>query len=325
MSAILQGSLAHFHIDEVLTLLSSNKHTGALEASSSKQKARIFFKEGAVVHAEATKANTPKEAILAPFTWAGGSFSFSQDGTLPEGASAAALDLTSVIGEGRQRASEWQQFAKAYPDENITLKVVDSPAIQGSITLSPDEFRLLVRVGAGRNLAQLSDDLQMPAIEIFRTVHRLETAGLLKRTDGAPTEIASTAVIDRSMIRAASAQEAPTQPGAKAAPRLVGTLTAPTGSMFPLSEAEMIIGRDPSCAIALNDNSISPTHAKITRGDQGFTLEDLGSKNGTFLNDHRVTQKRSLSNQDVVRVGKVVLTFNLSNPAAATKPHKSTR
>lgn len=331
MPAILQGSLAHFRVDELLTLLSANKHTGTLEASENKQHARIVFRDGVVVHAEATRAPDPREAVLAPFTWPAGSFTFVEDANVSANAKRPDLDLNAVIDEGKQRATEWKEFAAAYPDENVKLRVLDNPAVQGSITLSPDEFRMLVRIGGGQSLGRLCDDLQSPIFEVYRTVHRLEKAGLLKRVDK-PAPIETTAVLDQPMIREAAQQAqplttAPVPVQQQSTPQgpLVGTLTAPTGSMFPLVDTEVIIGRDASCAISINDSSVSPTHAKITRGPQGFSVEDLGSRNGTFVNSDRITQRRLLINQDVVRVGKVVLTFNLAAQAAQPKASQQKR
>jgi pSer/pThr/pTyr-binding forkhead associated (FHA) protein len=43
-----------------------------------------------------------------------------------------------------------------------------------------------------------------------------------------------------------------------------------------------------------------------------FAIEDLGSRNGTFVNGDRVTEKRPLADGDVVRFGKVLLTFNMA-------------
>ena len=332
MAVILQGSLAHFGPAELLRLLSGHAHTGTLEASSNKQLARIIFQDGVVVHAEATNTHDAKEAVLAPFTWTGGSFTFIDQANVPAGTKQPTLDLPAVIEEGTQRASEWRQLASAYPDESTTLQVVEDAAMQGNITLKPEEFRILVRIGTGRSIGQLTDDLQSSFIDVCRILHRLETAGLLRRIEPAPPKQqgfpaaieSKTPTLERPKPKSEPVAEAapelppPSTPSVVAAPP-VGTLTAPTGSMFPLVESEVTIGRDLSCGVVISDASISNTHAKITQTPEGFMLEDLGSRNGTFVNGDRVTQRRLLVNHDVVRLGKVVLTFNLAVPAPLSK------
>ena len=54
-----------------------------------------------------------------------------------------------------------------------------------------------------------------------------------------------------------------------------------TGRSFSLTEGEMTIGRDDTCDIVLNDDSISRRHVKLSTHKKGILVEDLGSKNGT--------------------------------------------
>ena len=85
----------------------------------------------------------------------------------------------------------------------------------------------------------------------------------------------------------------------------------PQGHRFFLTRDEMIIGRDPASAdLCLNDDSISRRHAKITRCAGAILLTDLGSANGTYLNDQRVTgAAMPLAKEDMVRVGTSILKF----------------
>ena len=99
-------------------------------------------------------------------------------------------------------------------------------------------------------------------------------------------------------------------------PTLVGSLTpdeAPD-NVFPLLDDECLIGRRATkeVAFALEDGSISSRHAKITRTAEGFVIEDVGSRNGTFVNGDKVTEKRVLNDGDLIRLGKVIMTFNVA-------------
>jgi FHA domain len=67
------------------------------------------------------------------------------------------------------------------------------------------------------------------------------------------------------------------------------------------------IGRAQTCQIRLNDNYISQLHAKISERSGAWVVEDLGSTNGTYLNQRKVTVPTEISPGDRIRVGKTVL------------------
>lgn len=67
------------------------------------------------------------------------------------------------------------------------------------------------------------------------------------------------------------------------------------------------IGRGDACAIRLSDTYVSQMHARIYGEDGTWYVEDLGSTNGTYLNDRRVAQPVEVHAGDVVKVGKTVL------------------
>jgi pSer/pThr/pTyr-binding forkhead associated (FHA) protein len=81
-----------------------------------------------------------------------------------------------------------------------------------------------------------------------------------------------------------------------------------TGEQFPLERTQTTIGRTPDCDIFLDDVTVSRRHAIVARGATGFTIEDLGSLNGTFLNRHRI-EKADLETGDEVQIGKYRLIF----------------
>jgi hypothetical protein len=70
---------------------------------------------------------------------------------------------------------------------------------------------------------------------------------------------------------------------------------------------ELTVGRAAGCHIALDDRFVSQLHARMFRRDDQCFIEDLGSTNGTFLNDEKVTGPALLSKSDRVRIGSVVM------------------
>jgi DNA-binding winged helix-turn-helix (wHTH) protein len=87
---------------------------------------------------------------------------------------------------------------------------------------------------------------------------------------------------------------------------------------FGLSAGEYIIGRDAGADIRLNETTVSRRHARVVVGADSLKLEDLGSKNGTFLADQRVTTFMPLADGDIVRVGALALTVSVQPPGGTT-------
>jgi pSer/pThr/pTyr-binding forkhead associated (FHA) protein len=80
------------------------------------------------------------------------------------------------------------------------------------------------------------------------------------------------------------------------------------------------VGRGAHNDIVIDDDSVSDTHAKLQRREDGWFLVDLGSTNGTYVGGSRVTSERRLDGTPDVRFGGVKLTFRPAEaPAPATK------
>jgi DNA-binding winged helix-turn-helix (wHTH) protein len=86
-----------------------------------------------------------------------------------------------------------------------------------------------------------------------------------------------------------------------------------------LDEGEHVLGRDPDTQIFVSSTGVSRRHARITVSAGEATIEDLGSKNGTFVGSERVKSPRSLGDGDIIRVGSVQLTFRMLQPPNSTK------
>lgn len=90
------------------------------------------------------------------------------------------------------------------------------------------------------------------------------------------------------------------------------------GKVIKLSQSEAIIGRDAANAtIVINDPGVSRRHAQVRFEGGSYLLQDLGSSNGTFVNDDRLEGERFLRAGDSIRLGaSVVMTFGSANAAA---------
>ena len=85
-----------------------------------------------------------------------------------------------------------------------------------------------------------------------------------------------------------------------------------------LRQGANLLGRDDDCTVILDSVGVSRHHARIVVADRLSTLEDLGSKNGTWRNDERVEGVVELRDGDAIRLGALSLTFR-SSPWPATE------
>ncbi|MBE3097081.1 MAG: winged helix-turn-helix domain-containing protein [Planctomycetes bacterium] len=85
---------------------------------------------------------------------------------------------------------------------------------------------------------------------------------------------------------------------------------------FALKDGENVIGRDKDAAVPIEDATVSRRHARLVVGAGGATLEDLGSKNGSYVGGVRVTGAVPVTDGDHLKIGSVILTFrSLATPA----------
>jgi DNA-binding winged helix-turn-helix (wHTH) protein len=94
------------------------------------------------------------------------------------------------------------------------------------------------------------------------------------------------------------------------------------GELLPLHVGENIIGRDPEAAVVIDAPDVSRHHARLLVSNDTVTLEDLGSKNGTFVDGKRLTSSMVVCDGDLVTVGRTLFRIErlLDAPSTATAP-----
>ena len=91
----------------------------------------------------------------------------------------------------------------------------------------------------------------------------------------------------------------------------------------PLQDGENILGRDPETG-GFDSITVSRRHARIVVTDGHATLEDLGSKNGTFLHGKRITSPHALADADQISLGSVPMTFRVARDGPSTRTWRRT-
>jgi DNA-binding winged helix-turn-helix (wHTH) protein len=88
---------------------------------------------------------------------------------------------------------------------------------------------------------------------------------------------------------------------------------------FALAEGDSLAGRSPEASVWLDVPGVSREHARFTIARGLATLEDLGSRNGTFRGGERITGPVALRDRDRIQLGPVLMTFRVWQPGAGSK------
>lgn len=85
-----------------------------------------------------------------------------------------------------------------------------------------------------------------------------------------------------------------------------------------LKTGNNLIGRDENAVVWIDDESVSRRHARVVIGEEGATLEDLGSKNGTYLQGRRIRAVEALADKSALRIGHASMVFRILRRTGST-------
>jgi pSer/pThr/pTyr-binding forkhead associated (FHA) protein len=101
--------------------------------------------------------------------------------------------------------------------------------------------------------------------------------------------------------------------------KLVVLAGAKEGLEIPLKKDKFLIGRAKECSVRAGSEAISRRHCAIIRVKDRWAIRDLGSRNGTYVNDERITEPKRLRPGDEVRVGPLKFRVASAAPADSKK------
>jgi diguanylate cyclase (GGDEF)-like protein len=112
------------------------------------------------------------------------------------------------------------------------------------------------------------------------------------------------------------------QPPKRKTASLIQYNGANLGKRIQLNEQRIVVGRTPEAHLFINEASVSRQHAAISSNVAGFEIEDLGSSNGTFVNDTKVAGKVLLKDGDMIRLGTILFRFFATDNAESIMADK---
>ena len=92
-------------------------------------------------------------------------------------------------------------------------------------------------------------------------------------------------------------------------PKLTLLLGRRVMQAYDFKQPSIIVGRDDAADVIIDNPSVSRRHAEIRLGDNGWEVEDLGSSNGTFIDNARIEGPRSIGLGDEIGFGKFSIVF----------------
>jgi Transcriptional regulatory protein, C terminal/FHA domain len=110
--------------------------------------------------------------------------------------------------------------------------------------------------------------------------------------------------------------------GARAKPAPLGPRLLTPGLELLLAEGENVLGRDEALATRVDLPGVSRHHARLVIGDGTATVEDLGSKNGTFVNGRDAVGIAPLADGDKVALGRTVFVFRVGGAEDRTRTER---
>ena len=288
------------------------------------------------------------DVIFDTFAWKEGSFAFWDKVPPPPNVVHLEMDFQSLLMEGVRRLDVRSKMAEIFPDQDMAVEAQANPErVKQSVTLTPEEWKVFFLADGRRSLREicsLVDDAD--PLGTLQILWNLVRARLLRVVPPPPLAPPAHAQVpapgEASGKRRKSGEVRSPQSrvefGSMAArpqkveddtreivtPNAVQYLAnAKTVTVsrlvlveqgretsFPLARETCTLGRHKNNDVVITDPKVSSFHARIDRTPEGFVLVDLKSRNGSFVNGHRV-ETALLRTGDELRLGAAKLVYRV--------------
>jgi Domain of unknown function (DUF4388)/FHA domain len=288
------------------------------------------------------------EVIFDTFEWRQGLFTFYDKVPPPATVVTLEMDLQNLIMEGVRRLDERDRLADVFPDLNMVVEALANPErVKQSVTLTREEWQVFFLVDGRRSLNEIcrlagSPD-ELATLQIL--FHLLQAkfvavAAPLPELPETPAQVGAARAVPEgtSLLRddppalpvevefnqaflARKLDDDTKEVVNRNAVQYMGASTRVIVSRLtmlkeghetsvPLTRDAHTLGRHRNNDIVISDPKVSSFHARIDRTLDGFSVTDLKSRNGTYVNGRRVETSR-LKAGDEIRVGTARLVYKI--------------
>jgi len=248
--------------------------------------------------------------------------------TVTEDALAKALVANGMVQQGqidglRGTGSRGRRLCRALVEDKLVTELGLRDLISRTFNIKPVDLNSAEIDTASSNAVKsqfLRERLVCPVS--VPGADKL-TLAVFDPTDTATIEEVERAANRKISVRLAMASEIAMKLDQHFTPRLIGVTPAGEKIQAILNNVETEIGKASHNRLVISDPTVSTTHAIVLARDGGYSIVDLGSSNGTFINGRKLgSESHTLQHGDKIQLGQVVLTFR--NPAETTE-HKTAR
>ena len=246
----LQGTLKTLGITEVLEFLANREATGQLEITTEMGSATYQFADGEVVGNDYSfireSGIDAAEATYYVLAELEGSFFFDED-VVPE-SNGDAEEVESVLSRTAEIAEQWAEVETVIPTPGHMLR--RNPSLDGSVTIQPEWWDALDRIGGGATPLQLASETESSLLDASTMAFEMANAGLIEVSAQDPMDMGIDAPFDTAPPAAenflAETIEPPTPAPAPAAPAPEPVAEAPAPAAVP--EAPAPVAEAPAAA-----------------------------------------------------------------------------
>jgi hypothetical protein len=295
------------------------------------------------------------EVIFDTFGWRDGSFVFFDKVPPPATAVTLEMNLQNLVMEGVRRLDERARLADVFPDLNMVVEALANPErVKQSVNLTREEWQVFFLVDGRRSLTEICRLAGNPdELATLQILHNLVQAKFVAVVGPLPAEPAPDAAArlpppsEAGGTQLSGSGPPPDKVSVEFSPPMLQrrpeddtkdvvnpraiqylaaagkivvsrlTLLAASGeTSFPLNRDSHTLGRHRNNDIVITDPKVSSFHARIDRTGEGFTITDLKSRNGIFVNGRRVESAR-LKGGEEIRVGTARLLYKVDYTSSA--------
>lgn len=217
MAEGLTGSLAQWPLPDILNMLCSSRQAGRIELTDGPNRADVYIRDGAIVHA-AAGVEVGEPVIATVMTWARGSFSFE-----PRVATSQVTvirPLADVLEEAQREVQERERIRSVVASSGVVPRM--APSIAGPVLIEPGDWRLLALCDGQASIHDLTDALRVDEWEITKQLYRLSGQSLVAFEEQAAQRPFVLPLV-ANPVQAQAAAPAPTAPAESTAPKPILT------------------------------------------------------------------------------------------------------
>jgi len=162
-------------IADALTFLCSQQRTGKLLIRKEAREGEVFLDEGRITHAQLEQC-VGLPALLFMLSWERGTHSFTPKETSDH--ATIEMETSRVLSLLAKRMREWNRLNAENP-LNLNAVLSLHPQASGTIRLKKEEWDILARIDGKRSLHDISDEMYVAPLDLYKAIQRFRNAGLV--------------------------------------------------------------------------------------------------------------------------------------------------